>query len=121
MYDADNQYMSEKEFETLGKSPSWFKLYPEELINATGIREIESFDQEEINDMLFNFAEATVDALLYFDCKSNNRASPESIGHGSRLYRTLFNIYQRNIDEAFRALKDRIMNGKKGGRPRKET
>lgn len=101
------------------KTPSWFKLFPKELIDATGIRELEHFDDEEKKDLIYAIARATIDALLYFDSKCKDQSY--HMHDGSRLYRTLFGLYKQNIDQAFIDLEERIRNGKKGGRPKKET
>ena len=100
------------EIEPKYRAPAWFKLYPKELIDATGIREFNLFDNAEKQEAIYAVGAATIEALLYYELKATGEEIDSEL-YDSRPYKTILSMYKRNIDAAFSDLLRRIRAGGK--------
>lgn len=115
---SNDTYDNDEHTSYTGK-PSWFKIFPKEIIDIIGLQDFDNFSETETEEAIYTVGAATIDALRYYLHKSGDSDSVGSLDD-SRQYKTILMLYIKHIAKAFTDYQERVENGRKGGRPKKE-
>lgn len=99
--------------------PQWFKLWVEKYATALDIENLdEDLDDEEKRELFEDVGRVFINALLYFMCVGNDDDKYYIYKPLTRDGRVLWNALKRDIEHSYRDYEKRVIDGKKGGRPR---
>ena len=100
--------------------PQWFKLWVEKYATALDIENLDNDLTAEEKELLFkDVGIAFINGLFYFLGHDNGDWS-EYKPH-TRDGKIIWNALKRDIDQSYKDYDKRVIDGKKGGRPKKEN
>lgn len=101
--------------------PQWFKLWGEKYADALDIENLDADLNQKEKQLLFQeVGKAFINALFYFMANAQDKTQYSSYRPQTRDGRILWNALKRDIDQSFRDYEQRVRNGAKGGRPKKQ-
>ena len=101
--------------------PQWFKLWAEKYADALDIENLDADLSQAEKQVLFQeVGKAFINALFYFMANAQDKSQYSSYRPSTRDGRILWNALKRDVDQSYRDYYERVRNGAKGGRPRKE-
>lgn len=101
--------------------PQWFKIWAEKYADALDIEHLdEDLDAQEKDILFREVGKAFINSLFYFMANANEASQYSSYRPSTRDGRIIWNALKRDIDQSFRDYFQRVENGAKGGRPRKQ-
>lgn len=99
--------------------PQWFKLWVDKYTTALDIEHLdEDLTPKEKEKLFIEIGKVFVNCLFYFTGHDEGRWSEYK--PGTRDGRILWNALKRDIDQSYRDYDNRVSNGHKGGRPKKQ-
>ena len=109
----------EQSFEIDSDRPKWFKLWVEKYATALDIENLDDdLDPEEKSELFEEVGMAFINSLFYFLGHDKGRWSEYK--PQTRDGRIIWNSLKRDIDQSYRDYDQRVINGAKGGRPKKD-
>lgn len=117
--DELNEWNEYSDGETSTGRPQWFKLWCEKYATALDIENLDSdLTQEEKETFFKEVGVVFINSLFYFMGHDQGRWSEYK--PRTRDGKILWNALKRDIDQSYRDYDLRVMNGSKGGRPKKQ-
>ena len=99
--------------------PQWYKFWVEKYATALDIENIDrDLDPEEKETLFYEVGKVFINSMFYF--MTHDEGHWIEYKPRTRDSRILWNALKRDIDASYRDYDERVRNGKKGGRPRKE-
>lgn len=100
--------------------PQWFKVWCDKYATALDIENLDNdLTPKEKEKLFVEIGKVFINALFYFT--EHDKTEYRIYKPSTRDGRILWNALKRDIDQSYKEYDLRVANGKKGGRPRKDT
>lgn len=101
--------------------PQWFKLWGCKYADALDLENLDLDLSAKEKERLFSeIGKAFINALFYFQTYAFDKREYCTYKLNTRDGRIIWNALKRDIDASYNDYKERVQNGRKGGRPKKE-
>ena len=113
-----NEWNQYDEGDTANGRPQWYKLWVEKYAVALDIENLDTDLTPQEKEVLFrDVGKVFINSLFYF--LAHDEGKYREYRPSTRDGRILWNALKRDIDQSYRDYDKRVINGKRGGRPKK--